>query len=110
MDENYFDEIEKILEENDWLEELLSAQGYCIVCGHDEPLDLEYHHVGGRLNSDVTVSLCRNCHGRISRGQRWWPKVWMNHNNPIDVCKAILFRGYSDLFRLVSDKYWERMF
>lgn len=109
MDDDYFKDISKIIEENKWIEQFISAQGYCIVCGHNDPLDLELHHVAGIKNSSVTVSLCRNCHGKISRRQRYWPKVWLNDNNPINICDAILLRGFSDLFRLVSEKYLERV-
>lgn len=107
---DYFEDISRILEQNNWIERFIHSQGYCIVCGHDDPLDLEYHHVAGRKHNHITISLCRNCHGRISRRQRYWPKVWMKNNNPIDVCDAILLRGYSELFRLISDKYLERVF
>jgi len=107
--DDYFKDISKIIEENKWIEQFISAQGYCLVCGHNDPLDLELHHIAGRKNSSVTVSLCRNCHGKISRRQRNWPKVWLNDNNPINICDAILLRGYSDLYRLVSEKYLERV-
>lgn len=109
MDDDYFKDISKIIEENKWIEQFISAQGYCIVCGHNNPLDLELHHIAGRKNSSVTVSLCRNCHGKISRRQRSWPKVWLNDNNSINICDAILLRGYSDLYRLISEKYLERV-
>ena len=109
MNDDYFKDIPKIIEENKWIEQFISAQGYCIVCGHNDPLDLELHHIAGRKNSPVTVSLCRNCHGRISRRQRHWPKVWLNANNPINICDAIFLRGISDIFRLISEKHLERV-
>ena len=106
---NYFSDIYSLLEECKWIQQFSKSQGYCIACGHSDPLDLEYHHVGGKKHNPITVSLCRNCHGRISRRQRHWPKVWLRNNNPRDVCDAILLRGYSDLFRVISDKYLERV-
>ena len=109
MDDSYFKDISKIIEENKWIEQFISAQGYCLVCGHNNPLDLELHHIAGRKNSSVTVSLCRNCHGGISRRQYCWSEVWKNDDNPIYICDAIFLRGISDLFRLISDKYLERV-
>jgi len=109
MNDDYFKDISKIIEENKWIEQFISAQGYCIVCGHNDPLDLELHHIAGRKNNPTTVSLCRNCHGRISRRQRHWPEIWTNDNNPINICDAIFLRGISDIFRLISDKYLERV-
>ncbi len=109
MSKDYFKNISKLIEESKWIKQFISAQGYCIVCSHNDPLDLELHHVAGRKNSSVTVSLCRNCHGRISRRQRYWPKAWLNYNNTTDICDALFLRGISDIFRIISDKHLERI-
>ncbi len=73
---DYFDGVKKLIAENKLLETFLKGQGYCIICNHDDPLDLENHHMGAKANSNLIISLCRNCHGRISRKQRYWPKEW----------------------------------
>ena len=100
----YFKEIKSLLDSNKWIAEFLSGQGYCVICDHDDPLDLENHHVAGKYNNPLTVSLCRNCHGRISRRQRYWPKRWASTNNSQDQKDAFLIIGISDLLRLKAER------
>jgi uncharacterized protein YlaI len=97
-------ELDLLIEVKRWIDEFLNGQGYCIICGHEDSMDLEYHHVGGKANSPVVVSLCRNCHGKISKIQRrTWPKGWSDKNNTTRTIDAIAIRGLSDLLRLKSD-------
>jgi len=110
LENNSLKNIVNLIGENKWIEKFISAQGFCIVCGHNNPLDLELHHVAGRKNNSLTVSLCRNCHGRISRRQQYWPKMWTSDENSTTLCDAIFLRGWSDILRLVSDNYLECVF
>ena len=100
---DYFDNIKKVIAEKKEYDNFLKAQGYCIICGHDDPLDLEYHHLAGKINSSHVISMCRNCHGRISRRQRAWPQGWSKNNNSTTKRLAILLRGISDILRVMSD-------
>jgi len=100
---SYFDNSSRLLEEKKIESTLLQSQGYCIVCNHDDLLDLEFHHIGGRSNCTIVVSLCRNCHGRISRMQRFWPKGWYDKSKSQEQKDAIILRGISDLLRVISD-------
>ncbi|MBM3910151.1 MAG: hypothetical protein FJ356_00705 [Thaumarchaeota archaeon] len=107
---DYFDDIKKLIEENKWIEMFLKGQGYCIICGHDDPLDLEYHGPARERNiPDFLISCCRNCHGRFSRKQRYWPKESLRYKNPSDLKKAFLLLGLADVFkekaRKVFDEY-----
>lgn len=98
-------DLDLLVEIKRWIELFLNGQGYCIICSHDDPLDLEYHHVGGKVNSSLVVSLCRNCHGRLSRTQRRsWPKGWSDKKNPKRIKSAYALRGLSDLLRLKSEQ------
>ncbi|MHB8546478.1 MAG: hypothetical protein ACYDAJ_06900 [Nitrosotalea sp.] len=106
--QDYFIKAQTLINEKKWIEEFHSGQGFCIICYHTDPLDLEYHHIAGKNNNDLTVSVCRNCHGRLSRKQRFWPIKWMMKNNPADLKQAFLFRGLSDIFRLKADRIFER--
>jgi hypothetical protein len=38
----------------------------CIMCGEDDWRCLERHHVGGKVNDDLTAIHCRNCHRKLS--------------------------------------------
>jgi hypothetical protein len=96
----YFANLKKFMREGKWLESFLSGQGFCIICGHDDPLDLEYHHVGHERNSsDFVVSCCRNCHGRFSRRQRLWPEVSLKNDNSQNDKDASVLMGLSDILK-----------
>jgi hypothetical protein len=96
----YFADLKSFMKETKWLEKFLSGQGFCIICGHDDLLDLEYHHVGlERNSSDFVVSCCRNCHGRFSRRQRLWPKASSRNDNSQNDKDASVLLGLSDVLK-----------
>ncbi|MDE2590059.1 MAG: hypothetical protein KGL95_10395, partial [Patescibacteria group bacterium] len=82
------------------------GQGCCVLCLHSDPFDLEDHHVGGKANSDFTISLCRNCHGKLSRKQYNWPKGWSKKNKNEKQRMACLLIGLGDFVK----EYGERMY
>jgi hypothetical protein len=49
----------------------------CCICGEDDPRTLERHHVAGRVNDDLTVIICGNCHEKQ-------PSSQSNAKNPVD--------------------------
>lgn len=98
--EEYFADLKTFMKCKQWLEEFLTGQGFCIICGHNDPLDLEYHHVGRERNSsDFVVSCCRNCHGRLSRSQRLWPQESLRSDNSQKVKDAFVFNGLSEILK-----------
>lgn len=102
---DYFDgDIKKLIEENKWIKQFLEGQGYCIICNHDDPLDLENHHMGAKTNSELIVSLCRNCHGRISRKQRYWPKGWSKKNKSQMEKDGFLIYGISEILKMTAQR------
>ena len=98
--DDYFKHAHALITEKKWFDKFVAGQGFCIICGHDDPLDLEDNHVGGRKNSPVIVSMCRNCHGRFSRKQYSWPEDWSSKGNSPKRKEGLLMRGFSDLIRL----------
>ena len=52
------------------LERLGSNNPRCVVCGFDDPLALELHHIAGRSFDEEAVPVCRNCHRRLSDHQK----------------------------------------
>lgn len=104
---DYFDDIKKLLGEEKTYEKLVESQGICLICGHNNPMDFEYHHIGGKANSQIVISLCRNCHGRLSRQQYHWPRGWSHNSKPSIKALAMLLRGISDVLRVISDHLWE---
>lgn len=104
---DYFDDVKSLIESKKQMDKLVESQGVCLVCGHDNPLDFEYHHIGGKANSSIVISICRNCHGRLSRKQYHWPKGWSHKSKPSMKALAMLLRGISDILRVISDHLWE---
>jgi hypothetical protein len=60
-------------------ERRLGEGAVCVLCGKDDSdalmrvgrTLLEAHHLGGEANDrSLTVVVCRNCHARLSEGQR----------------------------------------
>lgn len=106
--DNYLESIEQLIKENKWLEQFLDGQGCCVLCLHSDPFDLEDHHVGGKANSDFTVSTCRNCHGKLSRKQYDWPKDWSKKNKSEKQKEGCLLIGLGDLVRKIGERmYYE---
>ncbi|MCA9828752.1 MAG: hypothetical protein KC444_10290 [Nitrosopumilus sp.] len=104
---SYFDDKSALIEEKKIIDNLLCSQGYCIICNHGDPLDLEFHHIAGKANSPLVVSLCRNCHGRISRKQRFWPKDWAKPNKPEKRKQFFVMLGLNDLLSILICKMIE---
>ncbi len=61
---------------------------------------LELHHVAGRNNSEMTVSLCVTCHNQITRHQNTWDIRWTNKGNPENLQNAFIMQGFGELFLL----------
>jgi len=95
----YVDELRELVEEEKWIKKFLTCQGFCIICDHDDPMDLEFHEPGRKRNDlYLSVSVCRNCHGRFSRKQRWWPKESLRQNNPPLLKEGFVLLGLADIF------------
>lgn len=68
----------------------------CAICERkDGPF--EEHHVAGKLNSDLTITVCLRCHGRLSERQNGWDPRWQAEGNPSALKESLLIRGLSDL-------------
>jgi len=55
------------------LERLGKNKPQCVLCGFDNPLALELHHIAGRAYDAETVPVCRNCHRLLSDAQKDQP-------------------------------------
>lgn len=49
------------------------ARRCCVMCGEDNPVLLEMHHVDGRAISEKMVPLCKNCHAKVTMEQNRFP-------------------------------------
>ena len=70
------------------------------LCGHDDPLALELHHIAGEAFDERTGILCRNCHRPLSDWQKDHPAKICDPPNELErVAHALL--GLADLFELL---------
>jgi hypothetical protein len=75
----------------------LANSGCCIICYESNPLILEQHHIAGKHNSSATITLCPNCHRKLSIKQFSWPTNWSSRNNLDELQFLFLFAGLNDL-------------
>jgi len=52
------------------LERLGTESPRCVICGEDDPLVLELHHLPGQAFGNSLVIVCRNCHRKLSDRQK----------------------------------------
>jgi len=61
---------------------------------------LELHHIAGRNNSNITVSLCWSCHNEITKHQNTWDIRWTYNDNPKNLKNAFVLQGIRELLLL----------
>jgi hypothetical protein len=88
------------------LERLGSNNPSCIVCGCDDPLALELHHLAGQAFGDDTVPVCRNCHRRLSDYQK---DHSLDQGKPVGELEPIrrFMEGLADLFEMLVKRLRE---
>ena len=57
------------------IESVFKSGGWCPLC-FSQTRPREMHHIAGRHNSDLTISICSRCHGLLTSKQSKWPKDW----------------------------------
>jgi len=86
------------------LERLGTNTPRCVVCGFDNPLALELHHIAGRAYDDELVPVCRNCHRVLSDAQRDHPP---GNAKPVGALECI---GHFLLGLAVLFEQWAKRF
>ncbi len=99
----YKSQLQQLIYEQKFFDKFLTGSGCCLICFNKDPYVLEEHHIGGRNNSELTITVCANHHAKLTRMQKGWNKRWQQKNNPQTVKETFLLRGLSDVFRLKSD-------
>ena len=80
---------------------------YCLVCGEDNPCCLEEHHISGRANDPYkTVTLCRNCHAKVSDAQQDYSPSLLSHKEQTSTERRRIasIYGHAILLRLVAEQ------
>ncbi len=88
------------------LERLGTNTPRCAVCGFDDPLALQLHHIAGRACGDELVIVCGNCHPCLSDLQKDHPPRL--GNPPSDHVRIAHFLlGLADLFEMLVKRLRE---
>jgi len=82
------------------LERLGTNTPRCTVCGYDDPLALELHHIAGRAYGDELVPVCRNHHRPLSDMQKDHPAAMTTPPSDLE-CMGHFLLGLADLFELL---------
>ncbi len=83
-----------------------SNNPHCGTCGEPDWRTLELHHVAGQKHDDTLVSICRNCHRKVSDDQQDHPA----HNVEADALLARIghfLLGLADLLRIIVARLGE---
>lgn len=72
----------------------------CGICGFDNPLCLEAHHIAGQKFAPETVAICRNCHRILSDWQKDHPLL-LEEPRSLEESIIHFLEGAADLFELL---------
>lgn len=64
---------------------------------HDMRERLENHHIAGRQNSELTATLCLDCHLDVTNRQMVWDSRWTHIDNPEKLRYSFLLQGIQEL-------------
>lgn len=88
------------------LERLGTNKPVCLVCGEGDPIVQEKHHFAGRAFDEMTGSICRNCHRKLSDRQKDEPGKIYEQPHPLEVIAHWLW-GLAHFFALLVEKLQE---
>jgi hypothetical protein len=95
-------EQKELIEEIKWIEDILSKHGCCLICFYyDNPLILEKHHIAGRNNLNLTITVCPNCHRILTKKQESWDIDWKNTDNTEIKKLAFTLMGRSEVLKMM---------
>ena len=101
----YIEKSDKLIQDQKWVDYIIQKGCYCCICGcNDNPLILEEHHISGKSNSNLTITVCPNCHKKLTIKQKSWDKDWKKNNNSPKQKLAFILRGKSDILRIMSEQ------
>jgi hypothetical protein len=88
------------------LQRLGSNTPQCCCCREHDPRCLEAHHIAGQRHHGDTVTVCRNCHRKLSDLQLDHPPAPGSPSDRPAIIGHYLL-GLADLFRLISERLVE---
>lgn len=100
------EEVERERRRQKRLEKLGSHAPHCGMCGEGDDRTLELHHVAGRKHDDALVTVCRNCHRKVSDDQQDHP-AFDPAADPMLASIGHFLLGLADMLRIVVVKLHE---
>jgi hypothetical protein len=100
------DEFAKERRKQKRLEKLSSNNPICGTCGERDWRCLEGHHVADYGRDDLTVSICCNCHRKVTDDQKDHPPFKRDADPLLDRIGHFLL-GLADLLRLIVERLYE---
>lgn len=88
------------------LEKLGSNSPICGTCGERDYRVLEKHHVAGRKHDSDIVTVCSNCHRKVTDEQQDHP-AFIPAADPVLHAIGMFLLGLADLLELVLEKLSE---
>ena len=88
------------------LEVLGDNHPICTICGEDDWRCLEQHHIAGQVYSEDLCTVCRNCHRKLSDGQKDHPKKLAKDPATLETIGHLLL-GLADFFALLVERLRE---
>ncbi|MFT3723034.1 MAG: hypothetical protein QM773_05545 [Hyphomonadaceae bacterium] len=80
----------------------VGSNSNCVICGESDPRVIELHHIAGQHFHGELTPVCRNCHRKLSDGQRDHPPQVANPPLWLEVVGHYLL-GLADMLRLVAN-------
>lgn len=83
-------------------EEAQMIKNKCEICGSIEKLEL--HHIAGEKHSYKMITVCYECHQKLSKSQRVWDRNWLKKDLSGNLRDAFFLQGLYDLLILKAEK------
>lgn len=93
----------QLIAEQKCLAKFLVGSGCCIICFNANPLLLDEHHLFGRANSEIILTVCSNHHALLTRMQGSWPREWLSGISGYKAENALADRAIADLVKVNAD-------
>lgn len=69
--------LQSAIKETSTIAKIIESGSTCLLCFVTNPFVIEWHHVGGRKHSGVTIPMCANCHVLASKHQIVYGNSWL---------------------------------
>lgn len=86
---------------------------YCEICGHSDR-KLEEHHIRGQKHGNECITVCYECHTKLTDSQRLWDRSWLDQDSEnkdsflklglIDICNLKHKKTGEEIYQLIAEQ------